>query len=190
MKFYRFNPHPNGADVDDCVIRSLVCTTSVPYNLVRRQLNAFKKVTGARRFYSNYNPHRYVEDVLEAEKISISQNTTAEEFCNTHPHGRYILDMVGHWSACCDGNLYDSFDCRKSIVNFAYKINTEGYSPPDINKQILRYCCTLQPVSDTDVCIRIYDGNGNYTERNIPMELSMGYIRCLQDENYTFVELN
>ena len=187
MNFYRFNPHPRGELLDDCVIRSIVCTTSMPYDLVRRQLNGFRKVTGASKFYSGENPHRFAEDVLSAKKLSVPKNMTAEEFCNMHSCGRYILDMDGHWSACCNGDLYDSFDCRNNTVNFAYEINTEGYSPPDLSKQIFRYCCTSMEISDTEAQIRIYDGNGQFVERKIPKALTAGYIRCLQDEHYEYV---
>jgi hypothetical protein len=114
---------------------------------------------------------------------------TAEEFCKQHPLGRYILDMDEHWSACVDGCIYDTWDCGKEKVNFAYEITTEHYSSPNLKKQVLKFCCTSEKISDTETRIRIYDGNGKFAERKIPTELTAGYILCLKHSNYPCIEI-
>ena len=43
-------------------------------------------------------------------------------FCATHPKGRYILNMAGHWSCCVDGIIYDTWDCSEKCVYTAYEI--------------------------------------------------------------------
>ena len=184
-----YNPHSKGLKTDDCVKRAIhVCTG---YNIaqVSRQLNAFKKVTGAKRFNSDHNPHHFVEDVLNAEKIISENKITAAEFCKKHSDGRFILDMNEHWSACVNGIIYDTWDCSNETVNFAYEITSEGFKTPDLKNQVFKYCCTAERISDTETCIRIYDGNGIFAERKIPTELTAGYIRCLQDSNYDYIEL-
>lgn len=189
--FKFFNPHPRGTstDVGDCVKRAIVVTTGMKYADVQRQLNAFKKVTGAKNFYSNKNPHHYVEDVLEARKMTLGKDLTVDEFCKSHPLGRFILDLPGHWVGIYNSDHYDTWDCGKEKVNFAYQITTDNYSPPDIKHQVFKYCCTAEKISDTETRIRIYDGNGSFVERNIPPYLTAGYVRCLQDSNYQFIEL-
>ena len=189
--FKYYNPHPKGLDVDDCVKRSLLAVLGRDwsYHRVTLELNSYKKITGAESFNAKPNPHRYVENVLGAEKITVQQEITACVFCQKHARGRYILDMEGHWSACVDGCIYDTWDCGGEKVNFAYKICTTPYTPPDIESQVLKYCCTSKVISDTQTRIRIYDGNGVFTERIIPSELTRGYVRCLQDGNYNYVEL-
>ena len=187
-----YNPHPKGTttEVGDCVKRAIVATTGRDYMEVQRELNAHKKITGAKSFNSNRNPHRYVEDVLNAKRIEVFSKTTVEEFCEQHPRGRYILDMDEHWSACVDGCIYDTWDCGNKKVNFAYEITTEPYAPPDISKQVFKYCCTSKRISDTETCICIYDGNGAFVERKIPTELTKGYILCLQHSNYQHIDLD
>ena len=184
-----YNPHPGGVTTDDCVKRAIVVVTGMDYAKVQRELNLYKKVTGAKSFNSIQNL-RYVEDVLKASKIPLESNLTAEEFCKKHPHGRYILDMNEHWSACVDGCIFDTWDCGKEKVNFAYGITTVPYTPPDLKKQVFKYCCTSERISDTETRIRIYDGNGNFVERKIQTALTSGYVRCLQDSNYRYIDLD
>ena len=184
-----YNPHPKGLSVDDCVKRAIVAVTGYDYAVVQRELNEYKKVTGAKSFNSIKNL-RYVEDVLKATKVSFSKEMTAEEFCKKHPRGRYILDMDEHWSACVDGCIYDTWDCSKKTVNFAYEVITKPYTPPDLKKQVFKYCCTSERISDTETRIRIYDGNGAFTERKILTELTSGYVLCLQHSNYQYIDLD
>jgi len=189
--FKYFNPHPKGTSVNtgDCVKRAIVVTTGIDYKTVQKGLNAFKNVTGAKSFNSDHNPHRYVEDVLCAKRIEVPKATTVSSFCKSHPRGRFILDIPRHWVGIYNANYYDTWDCGKEKVNFAYEIATEEYISPPLECQRFRYCCTSEKISDKETRIRIYDGNGSFTERKIPTELTAGYIRCLQDSNYNYIEL-
>ncbi len=184
-----YNPHPKGVKTDDCVKRAICVCTGRDFYLISRQLNAFKKVTGAKRFNSNKNPHHFVEDTLNAKKILLKDTLTANDFCKMYPNGRFILDMDAHWSACVDGDIYDTWDCGKEKVNFAYEIATEPYNAPDLKKQIFKYCCTSEKISDTETRIRIYDGNGTFVERKIPTDLTAGYVLCLQHSNYNYIKI-
>ena len=184
-----YNPHPKGLSTDDCVKRAIVVVTGMDYSRIQRELNEYKKVTGAKSFNSVKNL-RYVEDVLKAQKILLNKPLTAEEFCKQHPRGRYILDMDEHWSACVDSCVYDTWDCGKEKVNFAYEITTKPYTPPNLKKQIFKYCCTSEKISDTETRIRIYDGLGTFAERKIPTELTQGYVLCLQHSNYSYIDLD
>lgn len=183
-----YNPHPKGLSTDDCVKRAIVVVTGMDYMEVQRELNRYKKVTGAEKFNSIKNLC-YVENVLRANKIHLKKKFTTEDFCKKYSRGRYILDMDEHWSACVDGCIYDTWDCSKEKVNFAYKVTTEPYAPPNLKNQVFKYCCTTEGISDTEMRVRIYDGNGKFSERKIPAELTTGYIRCLQDSNYNYIEL-
>jgi hypothetical protein len=184
-----YNPHPKGLSTDDCVKRAIVVVTGMDYSRVQRELNEYKTVTGAKSFNSIKNL-RYVEDVLNAKKISLNNQLTAEEFCKQHLRGRYILDMDEHWSACVDGCIYDTWDCSKEKVNYAYEITTAPYTAPDLKKQVFKYCCTSERLSDNETSIRIYDGNGAFAERKIPTELTEGYVLCLQHSNYSYIDLD
>ena len=187
--FKYYNPHPKGLLTDDCVKRAIAVCTGTDIVIVSKQLNAFKKLTGAKRFNTDHNPHLFAEDALGAEKITCKNKITAKDFGKKYPRGRYILDMDGHWSSCVNGDIYDTWDCSGENVNFAYKIDTEGYRPPDLKKQFFRYCCTSERISESETRIRIYDGNSAFVERKIPAELTAGYVRCLEDSKYNYIEL-
>lgn len=187
--FKYYNPHPKGLSTDDCVKRAIVVVTGLDYSKVQRELNEHKMVTGAKSFNSIKNL-RYVEDVLKAKKITFQSKMTVEEFCKKYPRGRFILDMDEHWSACVDSCIYDTWDCSKKTVNFAYEVTTKPYTPPDLKKQVFKYCCTSERISDTETRIRIYDGNGAFSERKISTELTAGYVLCLQHSNYSYIDLD
>lgn len=186
---YRYyNANPKGLLTDDCVKRAIATVTGMEYAAVQRELNRYKRVSGAESFNSIRNL-RYVEAVLGAEKIDLEGNVTGEAFCREHPHGRYILSMEAHWTACIDGVIYDVWDCSGNSVNAVYVFRGESYRAPDLTRQVLRYCCTSEGISATETRIRIYDGNGVFSERIIPSELTEGYILCLRDSNYTYIPL-
>ena len=93
----------------------------------QRQLNRYKEVTGASSYNTDYNPHKYVENVLHGEKLSFPAKTgqkrmTAGTFSEKYPQGKYILNMAKHWSCCVDGIIYDTWDCTEKCVYTAYRV--------------------------------------------------------------------
>ena len=122
-----YNAHPKGLLVGDCVKRAISKAANMDYMEVQRELNRYKKVTGAKAFNSDYNPHKYVENVLHGVKLSFpaekgKPRMNGQRFCESYKKGRYILNMAGHWSCCVDGVIYDTWDCSDKCVYTAYKI--------------------------------------------------------------------
>ena len=125
--FVYYNAHPKGLLVGDCVKRAISKAAGMDYMEVQRQLNRFKRVTGADKFNSNHNPHKYVEQVLHGQKMSFPavkgmKRMNGQRFCQTYFKGRYILNMANHWSCCVDGVIYDTWDCTEKAVYTAYKV--------------------------------------------------------------------
>lgn len=123
-----YNAHPKGLSVGDCVKRAITVAAQMDYMEVQRQLNRHKRITGAKSFNSEYNPHHYVETVLHGIKLSFpaikgQQRMNGQTFCEQYPHGRYILNMAKHWSCCVDGVIYDTWDCSNKCVYTAYKLS-------------------------------------------------------------------
>ena len=126
-KFY--NAHPEGKLVRDCVKRAISLVAEMDYHQVQLELNRYKKVTGAKTFNSDYNPHKYCENVLHMQKLSFpavagQERMNGERFCYAYPKGRYILNMAGHWTACVDGWIYDTWDCSEKCVYTAYRMRS------------------------------------------------------------------
>lgn len=125
---YRFvNVHPKGLMVRDCVKRAITTTTGMDYMEVQRELNRFKKITGASKFNADRNCDKYVEQVLKAKKMSFQAvkgqpRMNGERFCKAFPKGNYILRMAGHWTSCVNGVIYDTWDCSNKCVYNAWEI--------------------------------------------------------------------
>ena len=125
--FEYYNPHPEGKLVKDCVKRAITKATGLDYEIVARQLNRYRKVTGAEKFNSNKNWKPYVEKELQAKKLSFpaikgEPRMNGEKFAKYYNKGRYILRMAGHLSCCIDGVIYDTWDCSSKCVYTAYKL--------------------------------------------------------------------
>ena len=188
--FKYYNPHPTGALLDDCVKRALCVCTGIDYTILSQQLVGFCRVTGAKRYYTDRNPHRFAEDVLGAKKIKTQDKMTVEDFARSHSRGRYVLGLHGHWTACVDGCIYDTWDCLKQAVQYAYAFDMQPYQQPDVRRQAFRYCCTSHRHSKGLDCIRIYDGNGNFSQRIISSDLTEGYVLCLMHSKYQYINLD
>ena len=123
------NVNPENKRVRDCVKRAITLVAEMDYHQVQLELNRYKKVTGAKYYNSDYNPHKYCENVLKMEKLSFPAKRgvprmNGERFCTSYPKGRYILNMADHWSSCIDGVIYDTWDCSEKCVYTAYKMRT------------------------------------------------------------------
>ena len=179
------NVHPKGLIVGDCVKRAITLAAQMDYMEVQRELNRYKKVTGAQSFNSDYNPHKYVENVLHARKLSFpaergKKRMTAGEFSRTHPSGRYILNMAGHWSCCVDGIIYDTWDCSEKCVYTAYQIvPVTTVVTPDYNYY------TVEGNGDCLFAVQIVDVTNDTTKTvSVSKNQLTGYCKCLMDLGY------
>lgn len=172
-----YNAHPKGLFVGDCVKRAITKATGMDYQEVQRELNRYKKVTGAKSYNSDYNPHKYVENVLKGVKMSFpaqkgKPRMNAQRFCEQYSKGNYILNMAGHWSCVVDGVIYDTWDCSDKCVYTAYKVDK-------ISNKHFTY-----KAKDKDIVITIMD-NDITKEITIKSKLKSGYIQCLNDLGFT-----
>ncbi len=177
-----YNAHPYQREVDDCVKRAITVTTGMEYMDVQRGLNAHKKITGAKQFYSNGNPRSYVENVLGFPRMTMykkgdGKRITAEEFCYSHPKGRFIISMLGHWSAVINGTIIDTWDCGDREILSYYAV-----TPVKRNEKIpIRYGFIIRDGTDGRASVSFYDGNGNCSVRMVSSEHIEGYRACLLD---------
>ena len=182
---YRFyNAHPYKLSVDDCVKRSIALTTGIDYPKVQKGLNEHKKITGAKLFYDHPNPRSYMENVLGFKQISVSPKAdgtrpTVGEFAAAHPCGRYVLSLSGHWTACIDGIVYDTWDCRGRGVLFYFEVTR--FQRTLVEK---KYCFTQKREAEGRVSVAVYDGNGNSASGLFTDEAARDYVKKLLDRGY------
>ena len=177
--FRYYNAHPRKLSVEDCVKRSITLATGIPYTEVQKELNAHKKVTGARKFYDYPNPRSYMENVLEFRCVALARNTdgtrvTVGEFAEKHPRGRYVISMLGHWTACIDGIIYDTWDCREEGVLSYYEVTR--FKRTRVEK---KYCFSVKRGQGELAFVTVYDGNGAFATRQVSCEVAQDYIDSL-----------
>ena len=183
MAFRYYNAHPRRLAVDDCVKRSISLTTGIPYTEVQKGLNDHKKVTGAKIFYDNPNPESYMEKVLGFRRVSVKgasvDRITVKEFAKSHPHGRYVVSMSGHWTACIDGTIYDTWDCSAEYVLSYYEITR--FNRTMVEK---KYCFTVKRECDNRVLVTVYDGNKNFAVKALSAEAADEYVKNLYQRGF------
>lgn len=120
MAYVFYNPNPVGRFTMDCMPRALAKVLDIDWDSASVLLcnNAIKMATvecsnevlaAVLRQYGFY---------METINMECRDCYTAEDFCNEHFKGTYVLGLGEHVCACIDGNLYDTSDVRPDTVLF------------------------------------------------------------------------
>ena len=168
-----YNAHPKGLLVGDCVKRAISKAANMDYMEVQRELNRYKKVTGASSYNTDYNPHKYVENVLHGVKMSFpakagKKRMTPEQFCKDYPRGNYILNMAGHWTCVVDGVIYDTWCPEGRCVYTAYKVTPET-----------KYFKVIK--HEDKYSVHVTNDEQVYITGYIDKKALSGYTQCLED---------
>lgn len=117
------NPNPTGRMVGDCAIRAVSVALNVDwetaYALIAKagflmgDMPSSNSVWGAvlrqhgfiRKSLSNTCPDCY----------------TAEDFCEDHPRGTFVLGFGNHVATVIDGNLYDAWDSSQEVPQYYWE---------------------------------------------------------------------
>ena len=122
--FIKFNAHPKGLSVKDCVVRAISTAFEKDYMETRRELNRAKKELG----YSSYKDRKFLYDYLASYDRLLFKGTPGQprtevvDFLREHPQGRFIVSVRGHVTTVRDGYLVDSWDCGYLTVYTAWRV--------------------------------------------------------------------
>lgn len=125
--FIKYNRHPEGKLVQDCVIRAISTAFNKDYLETRRECNRVKKTLG----YETYAEHDFIFDYLKDYERLKYKATAGEaryklcEFANDHQHGSYIVKVRHHVVAVVEGVILDTWDSTYLTVYTAWKINPD-----------------------------------------------------------------
>lgn len=124
-KYFKiFQPNPSEktekSTKGDCVIRAFAIAADLTW------LQAFDYLCGyARETYGTPSCHTTYEPAFErfgfrpchlkAVKAGKKRMTT-EDFCKSHPKGRYILRLANHLTAVVDGVNYDTWNTANRCI--------------------------------------------------------------------------
>ncbi len=120
MAYVEYNPNPVGRKVGDCSVRAIAKALNVSWetSYIMLTMNGFAmgdmpssdSVWGATLRQKGF------------KRTSIPSTCpdcyTAEEFCEDHPQGVFVLGFGGHVATAVDGDLYDSWDSSQEAPQF------------------------------------------------------------------------
>lgn len=177
MPFRFYNANPERRFVNDCTKRSISLATGIPYREVEEGLNAQKRLTGVRFFYQSPNPESYVREVLGLRRTVIpkGERVILRDFALSHPSGRYIVSLPGHWSVCIEGIIYDSWDCSGEKVLAFYEV--KSYKMVKIRR---KFCYFVNRTLQNSLKITVIDGNSQASTKEICDKSAAEYIARLQ----------
>jgi hypothetical protein len=125
MAFKRYNAHPDGSDIDDCVIRAIATFYDISWEW------AYLMV-----IIQGYKMHLFPTNRNDVWGTMLHERgcefhyvpnmcpncITVEKFANDHPKGRYILGTTTHAIAVIDGVYYDTWDSGQEYPVYYFKM--------------------------------------------------------------------
>ena len=122
-----FQNNPAGRNVGDCSIRAVSKALNVDWE------TAYARVALAGFLMGDMPSSDSVWGAVlrqngfyrEAVENTCPDCYTADEFCNDHPKGTYVLGFGGHVATAVDGVLYDSWDSGNEIPIYFWKRKDE-----------------------------------------------------------------
>lgn len=118
--FVRANPNPRGKSVGDCTIRAISIALDQSWDEtyigVCDQGFLMCDMPSANHVWGEYlENHGFVCSPIHYSGITI------REFCETAPHGTFILACDGHVVAVIDGKYYDAWDSGDYVPLFYWE---------------------------------------------------------------------
>ena len=112
MAYIRFNNNPTARNVGDCAVRAVSVALNVDwetaYLMIAKNGYAMGDMPSSDSVWGAVL--RQNGFYRKAVPNSCPDCYTAEQFCEDHPHGIYVLGFGGHVATVVDGDLYDSWD--------------------------------------------------------------------------------
>ena len=119
--FEYFNPNPmQRTDACDCVIRALCAVTVLSWFDVLDKCIEVSKETGCMYNSKASIPYRCSKFNLKPMMVPRvkkgEKSMTVQDFCKSHPTGKYIIQTAHHEIGVVQGKYYDT------VVNYGQKV--------------------------------------------------------------------
>ena len=128
MAYVEFNNNPVGRRVGDCAVRAISKALNMGWEAayIALTINGLQmgdmqnsdSVSGAL-----LRQHGFYRKALP-DTCPICY--TAQDFCEDHPEGTYVLYFGGHVACVQDGDLFDSFDSSSMTPQYVWYRKEEG----------------------------------------------------------------
>ena len=117
------NPNPNGAYVEDCVIRSIAIATNRSWDetaiylflqaFIMKNMPSVNKVWGALLTSIGFRQYALPNTCPDCYTI--------RDFCIDNPNGIFILATGSHVVAVIDGDYYDAWDSGDELPTSVWR---------------------------------------------------------------------
>lgn len=142
------NPHPQGLRVGDCVKRACVLASGIDYHDIAIMLNRYRKISGAKKFNSDYNWRDFIENVLLGQDMGNLQYANhghrykvSEYAKHNQGYGRAIVQCSKHLVAINGlGDYLDTWDSGEKSIYKAWRLPTYTEIVNHIRKAYPKLC--------------------------------------------------
>lgn len=115
-----WNPNPTGRLVGDCSVRAIAKALNIgwenAFSLLAANAYAMGDMPSADSVWGSVlRQHGFYRTAIPD---TCPDCYTAEDFCQDHPRGVFVLGFGGHVATARDGILYDSWDSTREIPQF------------------------------------------------------------------------
>lgn len=116
MAYVEFNNNPVGRRTGDCAVRAISKALNIGWETAHLTLDV--NAIGMGDMPSSDLVWGSVLRQNGYYKHLINGYVTAEDFCEEHPEGVYVLAFGGHVATVDSGNLFDAWDSSKEAVQY------------------------------------------------------------------------
>lgn len=115
-----FNNNPLSRRVGDCAVRAVAVALGVDWETAYIMLSANGYAMGDMPsadavWGATLRQHGFYRAIVPDE---CPECYTAEDFCNDHPIGTYVLAFGGHTATVIDGNLFDTWNSLQDTPTY------------------------------------------------------------------------
>lgn len=121
-EFVYYNPNPHGSKTGDCVVRAISAATGQDWDTTYTGLTfqgfVIKDMPSGNYVWGEYLRSKGFEKDYLPKQCPLCY--TVEEFADSHPKGVYVIGTGDHAVAVIDGEVWDNWDSRNSIVDYYF----------------------------------------------------------------------
>lgn len=115
-----YNPNPLAIRTGDCSVRAIAKALDIDWDTAHDLTAYMAKMMGTIQNANNawgavLRRYGFVREIVPN---SCPDCYTAEDFCEDHPYGVYVLGFGTHVATVVDGILYDSWDSSGEIPQY------------------------------------------------------------------------